>query len=645
MPTAAPYGSWKSPITSDMVTQNSVRLGPIALDGDDIYWVEERPQDGARNVVVRRSSDGATQDITSSPYNVRTRVHEYGGLCFWVSEGALLFSNFSDGRVYRQEPNGDPFPITSEGVDLRYADGVIDRARNRLVCVREDHRESDQDCANEIVALDIDGCGEGDVLVSGNDFYGYPSISPDGTAMSWLSWDHPDMPWDSAELWCADVLADGSLGESRKVAGMRGESIFQPEWSPDGVLYFVSDRTGWWNLYRWKDGHIEALAPMMAEFGSPGWALGSRAYAFESADRIVCEYVEKGFWKLAALNVRTMEFNPIESPYTEMSRGDIRATGGRVVLEAGSASLPDALLSLNPNTGEMSVIRESRAIPVGEEYISTPEPIEFETDGGLTAHAFYYPAKNEDCEGPQGEKPPLLVISHGGPTGSAMTSFNLSYQFWTSRGIAIVDVNYGGSSGYGSQYRRRLNGQWGVVDIADCVNAALYLVEAGEVDGERLMIRGGSAGGYTTLAALTFRDVFRVGASYYGVSDLGALAEHTHKFESRYMDSMVGPYPESRGLYEKRSPIHHTDRLSCPIILFQGTEDRVVPPPQSEMMAEALRDKKLPVAYLSFEGEGHGFRDSENVKRSLEAELYFYSRILGFDLADDIEPVEIENMG
>ena len=341
--------------------------------GTDIYWVEERPHEGGRNVIVRRSSDGATQDVTPAPYNVRTRVHEYGGLCFWVSDGTILFSNFADGRVYRQDGDGDPTPITPEGVDLRYADGMIDRARNRLVCVREDHRESDQDCANEIVALDLNGCGEGEVLVSGGDFYGYPSVSPDGTTMAWLSWDHPNMPWDSTELWTADILDDGSLGDPRKVAGMQGESVFQPEWSPDGILYFVSDRTGWWNLYRLREGHIEAIAPMTVEFGAPGWALGSHTYAFESAERIVCEYAENGFWKLATINTRTTELDPIETPYTEMSRGDIRASEGRVILEAGAASLPDALLSLEPDTGEISVIRESRTVPV-ERQATSPLP-------------------------------------------------------------------------------------------------------------------------------------------------------------------------------------------------------------------------------------------------------------------------------
>ena len=644
MPTTAPYGSWESPITTDLIVQDSVSLGSIQIDGDDVYWVEMRPQEGARNVIVRRTQGGEIQDVTPEPYNVRTRVHEYGGLCFWVLDGVAFFSNFADQRIYRQNPGGQPEPITPEGMDLRFGDGKIDGSRNRLICVREDHRDSEREAVNTVVALDIDGGGEGEVLVDGSDFYGYPSVSPDGTRIAWLSWDHPNMPWDTTELWVAEIQDDGTLAEATKVAGEEGESVFQPEWSPDGTLYFVSDRTGWWNLYRWGGGHIEALAPMQAEFGAPAWALGTRTYAFESADRIVCKYVENGFWKLATLDTQTTQFTPIETPYTEMSRGDIKAAPGQAVLEAGSTALPDSLVALNPDTGELKPLSESRPIPVASGYISEPRAIEFETTGGQTAHAYYYAAKNVDFVGPASERPPLLVVSHGGPTGSAATSFNLSYQFWTSRGIAVVDVNYGGSTGYGTEYRRRLNGQWGIVDIDDCINAALHLVREGEVDVDRLMVRGGSAGGYTTLASLTFRDVFKVGASYYGVSDLEALATETHKFESRYLDSMIGPYPERRDLYLERSPIHHTDRLSCPIILLQGLEDRVVLPNQAEMMVDALRKKGLPVAYIPFEGEQHGFRKSENIKRALEAELYFYSQILGFDIADDFEPVEIEGI-
>ncbi len=639
----APYGTWKSPISAALVVEDAVGIGAVQLDGDAMYWVETRPNEGGRSVVVRRDASGDAQDAIPAPYSARTRVHEYGGLCFWASGRDLYFANYSDQRVYRQRRGESLVPITPAGVDLRYADGMIDARRNRLVCVREDHRQTDREAVNSIVALDLDG-GEGEILVSGSDFYAAPCVSADGSTLCWLSWDHPNMPWDDTQLWIAPILPDGALGSPTKIAGRRGESVFQPEWSPDGALYFVSDRTGWWNLYRWIDGDIEALAPMTAEFGVPGWALGSRTYAIESADRIVCQYAQAGRWALATLDARGAELRPLDAPFTEMARGDIRASNGRVVLAAGSPTMPTSLASIDLESGETSLLRESRPASVDASYISAPRPIEFETTGGETARAFHYAPRNPDYAAPLGELPPLLVISHGGPTGAASGALDLACQFWTSRGIAVVDVDYGGSTGYGSAYRRRLNGRWGIVDVDDCVNAALHLAREGLADADRLLARGGSAGGYTTLAALTFRDVFRAGASYYGVSDLEALAAETHKFESRYLDSMVGPYPERRDLYVERSPIRHTERLSCPIILFQGLEDRVVPPNQAEEMLAALRAKRLPVAYIPFEGEQHGFRRSENIIRSLEAELYFYSRILGFEPADDIEPVEIEGL-
>ena len=645
MPEIAPYGTWKSPISAEMTVRDSVGLGPIQLDGERVYWVESRPNEGGRSVIVRRDSDGDTRDVNPPPYSARTRVHEYGGLCFWAAEGgAVFFSNYSDQRVYRQADGESPAPITpAAGGDLRYADGMIDARRNRIVCVREDHR-GEGEPVNAVVALDLDKGGEGEILVSGSDFYAYPAVNPDGTALAWLSWNHPNMPWDETELWTAEFLADGSLGAPVKVAGAVGESVFQPEWSPDGALHFVSDRTGWWNLYRLRGGDLEALAPMSAEFGSPMWTLGARTYAFESAERIACEYVEDGEWRLALLDTRTKRMTPADAPYTEMSRGDIRARAGGVVFEAASASLPNALVSLDPDGGAIEVLRQSGAVEVDGGYLSSPEAVEFETAGGATARAFYYAPRNADFIAPEGEAPPLIVVSHGGPTGAASTAFDLSYQFWTSRGVAVADVNYGGSTGYGTAYRRRLNGNWGIVDVDDCVNAALHLARAGKADAGRLIARGGSAGGYTTLAALAFRDAFAVGASYYGVSDLSALARDTHKFESRYLDSLIGPYPARRDLYDERSPIRHTEGLSCPIILFQGLEDKVVPPPQSEMMADALRRKGIPMAYIAFEGEQHGFRKSENIIRALESELYFYARVLGFKLADELPAVEIEGL-
>jgi dipeptidyl aminopeptidase/acylaminoacyl peptidase len=640
-PQTAPYGSWRSPITSDLIVAGTIGLDQVALDGTDVYWIEARPAEAGRNVIVQRTPDGQTIDRTPQPFNARTRVHEYGGGAYAVVDGVLYFSNFSDQRLYRQERGARPRPITPEA-ELRYADAVIDRGRRRLICVCEDHTVAGREPANRLVSVALDGEDAPHELASGSDFYSSPRLSPDGARLAWLTWNHPNMPWDGTELWVAEVAADGTIGTPQRVAGGIDESIAQPEWSPDGILHFVSDRTGWWNLYRASAAGIEPLCSMPAEFARPQWVFGLSSYAFGSAGQLICTFTEQGSWRLAILDLATRQLEPIAMPYTEIR--SLRAGSGRAVFVAGSPAEPAAVVQFDLGTQQREVLRRSSTVTLDAGYLSTPRAIEFPTEHGQTAHAFFYPPQNRDFTSPANERPPLIVSSHGGPTSATSTTQRLEIQYWTSRGIGVLDVNYGGSTGYGRPYRQRLAGRWGIVDVDDCVNGARYLAERGEADERRLMIHGGSAGGYTTLCALTFRDLFEAGASYFGVSDLEALARDTHKFESRYLDGLIGPYPERRDLYRERSPIHFTDRLACPVILFQGLEDKVVPPSQAELMVTALRAKGLPVAYVAFEGEQHGFRRAENIKRTLDGELYFYSRVFGFDLAEPVEPVPIENL-
>ena len=641
-PTIAPYGSWRSPITADAIVAESIGISSVSIDGNAILWTESRPSEGGRYVIVRLEPGGVPTDVNPAPFNARTRVHEYGGAAWIADAGTVWFSNFDDQRIYRIEPGGAPEPITPDA-PLRYADAVLDRARNRLICVREDHTDPGN-IVNAIAAIPDDGSGEQTILFAGWDFVSSPRLSPDGSTLAWLSWNHPNMPWDGTHLWTAPMLDDGTLGEAMPVAGGEAVSVCQPEWSPEGVLHFVADQSGWWNLYRLGGNGPEPLYPDDTEYARPQWVFGSRSYGFAGNGSIVCAVNRRGSWSLNLLNPNTKTLTPLNVPAGEMGRGDLAVSGITAAVIAGDPRRPMSLIRVNLRSGEWDTVRQSSAIDLPSDYISPAQTIEFPSTDGRPAYARYYAPRNPEYAAPEGTLPPLLTLSHGGPTGAASGALDLSIQYWTTRGFAVVDVDYGGSVGYGRAYRQLLNGNWGIVDVDDCANAALHLVHQHLADGNRLAIRGGSAGGYTTLAALTFRNVFAAGASYYGVSDLTALAEDTHKFESRYLDRLVAPYPEGAETYRNRSPISHTEGLSCPIILFQGLEDRIVPPNQAEMMYAAVRSKGIPCAYLPFEGEQHGFRRAENIKRALEAELYFYSRVFGFDLADAVEPVQIENL-
>jgi dipeptidyl aminopeptidase/acylaminoacyl peptidase len=639
-PQVAPYGSWKSPISAATLVAKSVRFGDLSIDGRDVYWSESRPEEQGRCVVVRRAADGTVADVLPPPFSARTTANEYGGGAFLAAGGIVYFSNYEDQRVWRCKPGEKPLPLTPAGKQ-RFADFVLDAEHSRLIAICEDHSTSDAQPINRIVAIDLSSGGV-TPLVEGADFYSTPVVSPDANKLAWIEWNHPNMPWDDTQLSTAEIYADGSLSPPRHVAGGPNESICQPAWSTDSELYFVSDHTNWWNLYVEREGGIDKIAPQQAEFGVPHWVFGTRTYGFLANGKIVARYTFGGRWRLTTIDPAWDDQRDFEFPYSTITN---LAVGGDLILAtASSPTEPESVVLVNPASGQATALRRSSPMAAAPAYTSVAETIEFPTDDRKTAHAFYYPPTNGDFRGPEGELPPLVIMIHGGPTSATSDSFRPTTQYWTSRGFAVCDVNYGGSTGYGREYRNRLRDSWGVVDVDDAVNAALYLANEGKVDRQKLLIRGGSAGGYTTLAALAFRDVFRAGASLYGVSDLSLLAEDTHKFESRYLDRLVGPYPQDKARYDQRSPVMHLDRFTEPVILLQGLEDKVVPPNQAERILESLRSRGIPVAYVPFAGEQHGFRRAENIIRAYEAELYFYGKILGFTPADSIEPVEIYNL-
>jgi dipeptidyl aminopeptidase/acylaminoacyl peptidase len=638
VPTVAPYGSWSSPITIDLVaTEGGVAYGYLSVADEGVYWLESRPQEQGRQALVLLPNGGSPVDVVPPDFNVRTRVHEYGGGAWFHDGGTVYCSNFDDSRLYRIEsPGAEPRPITPEPPEphaWRYADGRVFADGRLIVCVRESHGEGEP--VNELVVLPADGSAEPRVVASGRDFYAAPRPSPDGSRLAWLAWDHPHMPFEGTDLCVGDLAPDGSCTNARRVAGSETESIFQPEWGDDGGLYFVSDRSAWSNLYVERDGEVTALTRERAEIGYPQWVFDLSRFAFLDDGRIACLVTRDAVDSLELLDGG--ELRRVDIPYTNLSA--LRSEGNRMVVVAASPTEPSSVLEIDAGTGQWKVLRRSTELTFDDELVSLPEAVTF---GG--AHGFYYAPKNPEFGGPDDERPPLIVYVHGGPTAHVPPILQLSVQFFTSRGLGVIDVNYGGSTGYGREYRDRLRGQWGVVDVEDSAEAARYLAERGDIDPARVEITGGSAGGYTTLLALAVRDEFAAGTSQFGVADLVTFHEDTHKFESHYDDYLVGPWPAAIETYRDRSPISHADSISRPLLLLQGLDDKVVPPAQSEVIVDALKQRGIPHAYIAFAGEGHGFRKAENQRRALAAHASFLAQVFGFELADEVEPIEIENL-
>ncbi len=649
MTAVLPFGSWPTPVTSALVVKAARLPNGLQLDGEDLWWSESRPEEGGRTAVLRCTADGTLTEVLAAPGNARSAVHEYGGGAWWVRDGVLWFADWTSQRIHRLAPGGEPVALTPEpGVPrgLRYADGDVSPDGTTLLCVQEEHHADGREATNTIVRLSAHEPSTPAVVVSGPDFVADPRWRPDGGGFCWLEWDHPDMPWDATRL-----VVDEDGARTVVAGGDERESIVQPTWAPDGSLWFGGDRTGFWSLYRWtRERGRELVIDLERDIGDPQWVFGQRSFAFLDADRLATVHHDGGTQHLTLWSLGGGEQIVAAMDHLRCTSFDALCAdaGGCAFLPASPTEephvvrLPVAALA----AGEPEVVVPPRDLGLDERWFSVPEPVEFPTGDGQTAHALYYPPTNPEVTGPEGERPPLLVMIHGGPTSAARPLLALAKQYWTSRGFAVVDVNYRGSSGYGRAYRDLLQGQWGIADVEDCAAVCRFLVQRGDVDPDRLCIRGGSAGGYTTLAALARDDTFAAGASHYGVADLGALAADTHKFESRYLDGLVGPWPEAKAVYDERSPINHTDQLDRPLVVFQGLEDEVVPPNQAEMIVEAVRAKGVPVAYVPFEGEQHGFRRAENIRAALDGELSFYAQVLGFDLPPDeqIPQLPVENL-
>ena len=632
-----PYGTWESLITSEMLVGGAVRLGEIVTDGDDVWWAESRPDEGGRTVIVRNG-----KDQTDKKTNVRTLVHEYGGSAWWVRNGTLVYSQYLDQRLYRRDKSGDSIPLTPESEtqqSYRYADGRITNNEDWYVCVREIHTSSDEEPSNEIVAVPLDGSQQIRVLVSGPDFVSSPRVSKEGNQIAWVQWNHPNMPWDDTQL-CIASLEEMVLS-NQKVTKSKAESFFQPEWDDQGNLHVVSDRNNWWNLFRVDQSTNEidltSLTNFEAEIGLPQWVFGQSRYAFVG-DEIWFVYREAGIDKLATLSSNG-QFEQIKIDATEIESVTNYQDG--IVATVSSWKAESSVMFINSE--EVRPLSKTRDLDIGESWFPVPETFTYQTSDSEKAHALFYSPTNPEYEIHENENPPLIVLAHGGPTGSARRQLQLSIAYWTSRGFGVADVDYRGSTGYGRLYRNRLRNSWGLADVEDCVAVAKHLVAQKKVDKNRLAIKGGSAGGFTVLAALTFHDTFTAGASRYGIADLAILAKDTHKFESRYLDRLVGKWPEDEEIYKQRSPIHHIEQLSTPMVILQGSEDPIVPPNQAHLMAKKLKENDIPHALIEFSDEGHGFRKAPNITKAIESELAFFAQIFNFEPFDDLPKICIES--
>lgn len=636
----AAYGTWQSPISASLAAASSRVLIEVEAVVDNIYWVERRPEEAGRQVIMYLSLAGDIQAITPSGFSARTRVHEYGGGNYVVHQDIIYFSNDADQRWYRQKIGEDPqllTPMPKKTIGLRYADGVITRDGEWLIVVRESHGKSVE---NELVAIATDGSQRIKILTQGYDFYAAPRLNQAKNQIVWICWNHPKMPWDGTELWLANLTPTLKLTNSRKIAGSVDEFVSQPSFSHDEKLYFVSDKSGFENIYYYDNERVKLICSMDADCGYPQWVFKIKTYDFLHNNQIAVIVTRNGEKTLGL--IEEGHYSAFNLPFTDFIP-TLAVQNDKVVFIGASHDRFPTLTCYDLKNKQFTILYESTSLKIDKKYLSIPKAIEFSTDNGQTAHGFYYAPHNDDYMIPTNEKPPLIVISHGGPTSAASTALNLKNQFWTSRGFAVLDVNYGGSTGYGKAYRERLKKQWGVVDVADCVNGTKFLIREGAVDPKRLIIRGSSTGGYTVLCALIFYDVFSIGSSYFGVADLEGFIDNTHKFESRYLETLVGKYPEEKVLYKARSPINHVDRLICPIIFLHGLEDKVVPPSQAETMVTEMKKRGLPYSYVTFEHEQHGFRDSETIKMALESELYFFGQFFDFKPADILLPIKIEN--